>query len=112
MPYLTYFICFVMQVMLPELVLGILAVVLLGAIQPQSSAAIVAEAVIVKDNVVFYKTNEVSTTRAKWLATLVIDFYEFEYFMSKVAEDIDMAKALLEVSNGDYMKHNEDFEAF
>ena len=84
-----------MQVMLLRLALSILAVNLLGLALRRPSMAVVAEAVIVKDNVVFYKTNEVSTTRAKWLATLVIDFNEFDYFMSKVAEDFKMVKSQL-----------------
>lgn len=47
---------------------------------------------IVKDNVIFYKTNEVSTTRARWLATLMIDFDENENFMSQIARDAKAAR--------------------
>ena len=31
-------------------------------------------AVEIRDNVVFHETNEISTTRGKWLATIVSDF--------------------------------------
>ena len=44
---------------------------------------------IVRDRIIFHKNNEVSSTRAKWLATLVIDFDSFEHFMSLVATDIN-----------------------
>ena len=62
--------------MLLRIVISILAVGLFSLAQCRSSAANRAEAVLVRDNVVFCKTNEVSTTRAKWLATLIIDFHD------------------------------------
>lgn len=52
--------------------------------------------IIVQDNVMFYKTNEISTTRAKWLATIVIDFDQIEKFVSLIAVDIEQAKRTLE----------------
>ena len=52
--------------------------------------------IIVQDNVVFYKTNEISTTRAKWLATIVIDFDQIEKFLNLITNDIEQAKRTLE----------------
>ena len=100
-----------------KLAFSLLAVFLLVCyIRKQSTAAIVTNKnnneVIIRDNVVYYKTGEVFTTRAKWLATLVLDFQYFEYFMSKIEEDINMARSLLIMSDKKYTKHNEDFEAF
>ena len=43
----------------------------------------------INNNVVFFKTNEATTTIAKWLATLVIDFNEFDHFLSLVDGDIE-----------------------
>ena len=51
---------------------------------------------IVKDNVVFYKTNDVSTTRAKWLVTFVLDLYPYSQFTElykKVQVGKDQEKA-------------------
>ena len=65
--------------------------------------------IVVKDNVVFFKTNEVATTRAKWLATLVIDFNEFDHFLSLVDKDIKCAQnALFKVLAVD-VKDNDEF---
>ena len=54
------------------------------------------ENIIVRDNVIYYKTNEVSTTRAKWLATLVIDFDEVDKFFMSIGKDIRQARNLLQ----------------
>ena len=59
--------------------------------------------VVVRDNVVFYKTNEVSTTRAKWLATLVIDFDEIDNFFSLIAKDIERARTMLQEAIATYL---------
>ena len=53
---------------------------------------------IIRDSVIFHKNNEASSTRAKWLATLVIDFDSFEHFMSLVARDIKCAETTLGLS--------------
>ena len=77
-----------------------------------SAAAIIPSDVIVRDNVVFYKTNEISTTRAKWLATIVIVFNELEQLIARLRKDLELVKALFDVSKSRYFKDNEDFEAF
>lgn len=49
------------------------------------------EAVFVSENVIFHKTNEISTSRAKWLATFVIDLQPFTQFINKLENDIELA---------------------
>ena len=93
-------------------VINILAVVVSLSCVFWSAAAIIPSDVIVRDNVVFYKTNEISTTRAKWLATIVIDFNELEQLMARLRKDLELVKALFDVSKSRYFKDNEDFEAF
>ena len=68
--------------------------------------------IVVKDNVVFFKTNEVATTRAKWLATLVIDFNEFDHFLSLVDKDIECAQNALYKALAVYVKDNDEFGNF
>ena len=40
---------------------------------------------IIRDSVIFHKNNEISSTRAKWLATLVIDFDSFEQLQTNTS---------------------------
>ena len=94
------------------LVINILAVIVSLSCVFWSAAAIIPSNVIVRDNVVFYKTNEISTTRAKWLATIVIDFNKLEQLMARLRKDLELVKALFDVSKSRYFKDNEDFEAF
>ena len=68
-------------------------------------------AVEIRDNVIFHKTNEISTTRAKWLATIVSDFDEFSYFMSLVEKDIDRIGAGLDVSLNSFKINDTKIEA-
>lgn len=92
--------------------LSTLAVVLLiNCYCGYSRAPNVQNTVTVKKNIVFQKVNEVSTTRAKWLATLVIDFNEFDQFMSKVESDIRIAKSLLDFAWPRDTKNIEGFDA-
>lgn len=42
-----------------------------------------AEAIFISENVIFHKTNEISITRAKWLATFIIDLRPFRQFLAK-----------------------------
>ena len=93
------------------LVINILAVVVSLSCVFWSAAAITSD-VIVRDNVVFYKTNEISTIRAKWLATTVIDFNELEQLMARLRKGLELVKALFDVSKSRYFKDNKDFEEF
>ena len=56
-----------------------------------------------RDNVLFLKTNEVSTTRAKWLATLVIDLDEIDNFFSRIVKDINKARTMLQEAIATYL---------
>lgn len=47
--------------------------------------------VIVYENAVFQKVNEITTTRARWLVTFVHDLGPFKYFLAQVKADIDSA---------------------
>ena len=49
------------------------------------------EALVINENVVFHKENEVSITRSKWLFTFVIDLNPYENFLSSLAIDIENA---------------------
>ena len=72
------------------LVINILALVVSLSCVFWSAAVIIPSNVIVRDNVVFYKTNEISTTRAKWLATIVLDFNELEQLMARLRKDLEL----------------------
>ena len=65
---------------------------------------------IIRNSVIFHKNNEVSSTRAKWLATLVIDFDSFEHFMSLVATDIRCAEATLETILSEHIKIDKELK--
>ena len=67
---------------------------------------------IIRDSVIFHKNNEISSTRAKWLATLVIDFDSFEHFMSLVATDIKCAETTLTTILSEHIKTNEELKTF
>ena len=55
---------------------------------------------VVQDNVVFHKTNEITTTRSRWIVTMVIDLTPYDRFIRKLKTDIknaaEVAKAILE----------------
>ena len=51
----------------------------------------ITEAVLINENVIFQKTNDVTTSRVKWLASFVINLQPFGQFLDKVAEDIEVA---------------------
>ena len=62
---------------------------------------------IVKDNVVFYKRNDVSTTRAKWLVTFVLDLYPYSQFIELYKEDIKNATVFAETAAAYYNRNGE-----
>ena len=49
------------------------------------------EALVINENVVFHKENEVSITRSKWLFTFVIDLNPYENFLLSLALDTEKA---------------------
>ncbi|CAC5412397.1 unnamed protein product [Mytilus coruscus] len=46
---------------------------------------------IVKENVMFQKIKEISTTRSNWLITFVVDLDPFELFLNKIEQDLNKA---------------------
>ena len=63
--------------------------------------------IIVKDNVVFYKRNDVSTTRAKWLVTFVLDLYPYSQFIELYKEEIKNAAVFTETAAAYYKRNGE-----
>ena len=49
------------------------------------------EALVVNENVIFHKENEVAITRSKWLFTFVIDLNPYENFLMRLAMDVENA---------------------
>ena len=49
-------------------------------------------ALIMHDNVVFHKANEIALTRSKWLSTFLIDLEPCENFLNKLSEDLGKAR--------------------
>ena len=66
----------------------------------------------IRDNVIFHKTNGISTTTEKWLATIVSDFDEFRNFMPLVEKHIDRIEAGLDVSLNSFKINDTKIEAF
>ncbi|CAC5412411.1 unnamed protein product [Mytilus coruscus] len=46
---------------------------------------------IVKENVMFQKIKEISTTRSNWLITFVVDLDPFKLFLNKIEQDLNKA---------------------
>ena len=55
-----------------------------------------AGAVLINENVVFQKTNDITTTRAKWLASFIIDLQPFSQFIDRLERDIYAASLIVE----------------
>ena len=49
------------------------------------------EALVINENVVFHKENEVAITRSKWLFTFMIDLNPYENFLMRLAIDVENA---------------------
>ena len=49
------------------------------------------EALVINENVVFHKENEVAITRSKWLFTFIIDLNPYENFLMRLAIDVENA---------------------
>ena len=49
------------------------------------------EALVINENVVFHKENEVAITRSKWLFTFVRDLKPYENFLTRLAVDVENA---------------------
>ena len=65
-----------------------------------------AEAIFVSENVFSHKTNGISITRAKWLATFIIDLRPFRQFLAKLRNDLYLAVVTAECIVSKYDKPN------
>lgn len=65
------------------------------------------ESLVIKENVVFQKVNDITTERAKWLASFVIDFETFDQFLDKLTIDVKRAQIVAETIVGKYDGANE-----
>lgn len=63
-----------------------------------------AGSIVVKQNVVFQKTNEIATTRAKWLASFIVDLKPFDDFLNGLQTDIGTAQTTAECIVQKYQK--------
>ena len=72
------------------------------------------ETVFVSENVVFHKTNDISTVQAKWLASFVIDLHPFGQFITKLENDTHLATVIAEciVAKYQHPKHAEYLTSF
>ena len=50
---------------------------------------------VVHENVVFHKTNEVSSNHARWLVTFIHDLRPYEVFIDKINKDLDMTHEIM-----------------
>ena len=53
------------------------------------------QGIVVHDNVIFHKTNEITMTRSRWLVTMVIDLKPYDRFIKKLKVDIENAAAIV-----------------
>ena len=49
------------------------------------------EALVINENIIFHKDNEVAITRSKWLFTFVVDLNPYENFLMRLAVDVENA---------------------
>ena len=60
----------------------------------------ICQAVLIHENVVLYKTNDITTTRERWMVTMVIDLNPFDLFINKIHRNIQnaagVARAIVE----------------
>ena len=59
------------------------------------------------ENVVFQKTNEITTVHAHWLITVVHDLKPYERFIEHISKDIDRVQSILDSVAGSYNKSND-----
>ena len=58
--------------------------------------------VIIHENVIFHKENEITTTRARWLVSFVQDLSPLKYFLQGIAADIELASNITDEILGHY----------
>ena len=52
----------------------------------------ILESVLINENIIFQKRNDVTTSHVKWLTSFVINLQPLGQFLDKVAEDIKVAR--------------------
>ena len=61
---------------------------------------------VVHENIVFHKTNEVSLNHARWLVTFIHDLRPFEVFINKISKDLESSKEIMLTLTEWYRQHN------
>ena len=61
---------------------------------------------VVHENVVFHKTNEVSLNHARWLVTFIHDLRPFEIFIKKISKDLESSNEIMMTLTEWYRQHN------
>ena len=61
---------------------------------------------VVHENVVFHKTNEVSSSHARWLVTFIHDLRPYEVFIDKINKDLDMTHEIMKTLTDWYRRNN------
>ena len=61
---------------------------------------------VVHENVVFHKTNEVSFNHARWLVTFIHDLRPFEVFINKISKDLESSNEIMLTLTEWYRQHN------
>ena len=61
---------------------------------------------VVHENIVFHKTNEVSLNHACWLVTLLHDLRTFEVFINKIDKDLESSNEIMMTLTEWYRQHN------
>ena len=61
---------------------------------------------LVKNNVIFQKVNEITTTRSRWFITFVIDLDPYEKFLSTLRDDFKIVEGSIQALKTMYAATN------
>lgn len=61
---------------------------------------------IVHENVVFHKTNEISSNHARWLVTFIHDLRPYEVFINKINKDLQITHHVMTAVTDWYRRFN------
>ena len=61
---------------------------------------------VVHENVVFHKTNEVSSNHARWLVTFIHDLLPYQVFIDKINKYLDMTHEIMKTLTDWYRQYN------
>ncbi len=68
--------------------------------------------VVIRENVVYHKTNEISSNHARWLVTFIHDLRPYEVFIDKINKDLDMTHDVMTTLTDWYRRNNYTGYAF